>query len=131
MIPEKRLLANRINASKSTGPRTSVGKYRASRNAVRHGLFSILLTAGSSEKITQIAKKLCEYDPFPYRYDVALEVAEAQIMLNRIRVARAKDAAKTFAVSPKLEILDCYERRALARRRRAIRKFDALRDDGS
>src|SRR3954462_14574520 len=34
----RRLAANRRNALKSTGPRTSAGKKRSSRNALKHGL---------------------------------------------------------------------------------------------
>ena len=40
MTSLKQIEANRRNALKSTGPRTEEGKYRASRNAVRHGLTS-------------------------------------------------------------------------------------------
>lgn len=39
MISERKLLANRANAKKSTGPRTERGKACSSRNAVTHGLF--------------------------------------------------------------------------------------------
>ena len=34
---EAQLRANRLNAQKSTGPRTEEGKQRASLNATRHG----------------------------------------------------------------------------------------------
>ena len=34
----KQIEANRLNALKSTGPRTEVGKQRSRRNAWRHGL---------------------------------------------------------------------------------------------
>jgi hypothetical protein len=40
MATEAQLLANRNNAQKSTGPRTSEGKAIVSQNAVKHGLFS-------------------------------------------------------------------------------------------
>ena len=45
-----RLRANRLNARKSTGPRTVAGKARAAQNALRHGLFckSIILPGEST-----------------------------------------------------------------------------------
>jgi len=90
MVSNKKRHANRANAQKSTGPRTAAGKSRASRNAMRHGLASVTFApTGYSERITQIANKLCEHDPFPYRYEVALEIAEAQVLIDRIRLARA------------------------------------------
>ncbi len=39
-VSEKKLIANRRNAQKSTGPKTPYGKLRSSRNAVKHGLYS-------------------------------------------------------------------------------------------
>jgi len=38
MASEARILANRLNAQKSTGPRTAEGKAAVSQNAVKHGL---------------------------------------------------------------------------------------------
>ena len=38
MATERQISANRRNASKSTGPKTSIGKRRASGNSYRHGL---------------------------------------------------------------------------------------------
>jgi hypothetical protein len=38
MVSDKQLEANRLNALRSTGPKTPEGKFRASRNAVKHGL---------------------------------------------------------------------------------------------
>ena len=35
---EARILANRANALKSTGPRTEAGKLHARRNSLQHGL---------------------------------------------------------------------------------------------
>jgi hypothetical protein len=38
MTSEAQVLANRLNAQKSTGPRTTEGKAAVSQNAVKHGL---------------------------------------------------------------------------------------------
>jgi hypothetical protein len=38
-VSERKLKANRENAKKSTGPRTSRGKGFSRRNALKHGLF--------------------------------------------------------------------------------------------
>ncbi len=40
MSTEAQILANRLNAQKSTGPRTSQGKAVASQNSVKHGLLA-------------------------------------------------------------------------------------------
>ena len=40
MPSEKQILANRLNARRSTGPRTLAGKYNSRRNAFKHGLTS-------------------------------------------------------------------------------------------
>jgi len=40
MATEAQIIANRTNAQASTGPVTSAGKLRVSRNAVSHGLYS-------------------------------------------------------------------------------------------
>ena len=40
MATEAQILANRYNAQKSTGPRTSEGKSAVSQNAVKHGLLT-------------------------------------------------------------------------------------------
>jgi hypothetical protein len=47
-VSDRKRRANRANAKKSTGPRTSEGKRRSSRNAVKHGLLSdhLVITAG-------------------------------------------------------------------------------------
>ncbi len=49
--PQRKIEANRRNAQKSSGPRTSEGKRRSSRNAVKHGLLArhVVLTDHANE----------------------------------------------------------------------------------
>ena len=48
MPTDAQINANRANAARSTGPRTEDGKARASRNALRHGGYSLTYGADSA-----------------------------------------------------------------------------------
>jgi hypothetical protein len=57
---------NRLNAQKSTGPRTQEGKQKSSLNALRHGLTSHLrVLPGEDPELYQLHLRtfLDEYDP--------------------------------------------------------------------
>jgi hypothetical protein len=47
---EKRLASNRLNAQRSTGPRTVAGKRTVSRNAISHGIHARDVVAAPSER---------------------------------------------------------------------------------
>ena len=49
MATDKQIKANRENAKKSTGPKTSEGKAAVSKNAVKHGLFTDSVVTGETE----------------------------------------------------------------------------------
>ena len=58
MLSEKQLEANRRNAQKSTGPKTTEGKSNSSRNNLRHGLtgqISLLPTEDREILIRKVA----------------------------------------------------------------------------
>jgi hypothetical protein len=152
MTSELKVLANRQNAKKSTGPRTKTGKSRASRNAVRHGLERVDFgNPGYPAQVERLARAICPDASDPFRYEQALIMAETQTILARVRAARiaaierdsparllgrgdesapqALDETERLSRAlPDLLSLERYERRALSRRRRAIRRFDALAD---
>jgi len=56
MTSDRQFAANRLNAKKSTGPRTENEKQRSRRNAIRHGL--------SAETIIKVIKDRAEYEEF-------------------------------------------------------------------
>jgi hypothetical protein len=61
-MSDRRMLANRTNASKSTGPQSPAGKAVASRNALRHGLRSNqrLLDGEDPEEFAELQADLLE-----------------------------------------------------------------------
>ena len=89
------LLANRTNASKSTGPQTADGKAAASRNALRHGLRSnqLLLDGEDPEEFAELQADLL--DALAPVGAVELSLAERIVIAiwRQRRLARAEAAA--------------------------------------
>src|SRR5688500_8388717 len=89
MTSDRRISANRENASKSTGPRTANGKTQSSRNALRHGLAaSNARPPMANEKIMRLAAMICDNSAEPIEKELAITIAECQITLAGVRAAR-------------------------------------------
>ena len=59
MATERQIAANRRNAGNSTGPRSSGGKKRASRNSYRHGLAAaVTTTEEDAKRIERLARRI-------------------------------------------------------------------------
>ncbi len=66
MSSEAQILANRLNAQKSTGPRTSGGKAVVSQNTLRHGLTAandVICSESQADFEQYRAQLLAELDP--------------------------------------------------------------------
>ena len=123
MTSERRLAANRANAAKSTGPRSSAGKAVARFNAWAHGLAAPASSEpGADREILGLARAIVEEAGREDLLGLAIRVAEADIDLRRIRRAGASAEPPRRA-----DALERYERRASSRRKSAVRAFDAAR----
>lgn len=145
MISHRKRAANQRNSARSTGPRTSAGKARSSRNALRHGLaIAVARDAAGSLEIERLSRVITGGRRDPVLLYHARIAAEAELEILRVRAARAaliNEAARdriiysplrepertTVAVlraAAQFPRYDRYERRALSRRRRALRALD-------
>ena len=81
----RQIAANRKNARKSTGPRTSAGKQRACRNAYRHGL-SIQTDDGEScDAVESLVRRIAPGSTDQDLLHWAAVAARARLELARIR----------------------------------------------
>ena len=80
-----RIRANRLNAKKSTGPKTVAGKQRSATNAVLHGFAAKTRDIPSHPDIDRFVELICDGDERSQLVGAAREVAEAQSELNSIR----------------------------------------------
>ena len=98
MTSERQRRANRLNARSTTGPKTALGKSRAARNALRHGLnVSLLSDPAVAPEVETMAQKIAGPRPNAEALERARRIAEAEVDLNRVRAYRRNLIARTLA----------------------------------
>jgi hypothetical protein len=103
MTSQRKIVANRHNSRKSSGPRTAAGKKRASRNALRHGLRAITNRPPlPADEIERLARTICGEGDDPILFAKAVAIAENELALRAIReqeVACVERLRETTAVA--------------------------------
>jgi hypothetical protein len=89
MTSARKIAANRINAQRSCGPRSMVGKGRVSANALRHGLAALKhCDLMRPRDIDLMARAMCGDDVDPLLFERAQLVAESELLLRCVRAER-------------------------------------------
>ena len=132
MATAKQIAANRRNGLLGRGPKTSAGKGRSSRNALKHGL-SIPVNRDKTlrRQIEVLARILAQSEAGMGQARAAaeaeLELARAraalEAVLTRAGIGGPEQGAALINVLPELQRLERYERRAFSQLRRALRNL--------
>jgi hypothetical protein len=145
---DRQIAANRRNARRSTGPRSGTGRKRSSRNSFRHGLGArVTADAERIKRVERLARKIAGAASDFVALECAMRIAQAEFdlaQIHRIKLAlisrviasgddRTPDALGASDQDRSAEAIRCaiqelmwidrYERRAAARRARALDTF--------
>jgi len=93
MSSEKQIAANRANARRSTGPKTSAGKARSRANAWKHGLTAeqVVIPGEDAQQLKAIRRELWEeFQPLPGLESLFVErLAYYEWRMRRVLVLEA------------------------------------------
>jgi hypothetical protein len=97
MTSARKRQANRANSRASTGPKTPLGRARAARNALKHGLrMPVLRDPACAAEVNDLVRLLTAEKVGPQTRVLLQQFAEAQVDLVRIKEARHDLVAEAF-----------------------------------
>jgi hypothetical protein len=120
MATDRQIAANRSNGSLGRGPKTSAGKARASRNALKHGLSIPINRDKALRRQIEVLARILAQSEGGNVFGQARAAAEAEFELARARAVLEGGSYARRDYS-ELQRLELYERRAFSKRRRALR----------
>jgi hypothetical protein len=133
----KQIEANRRNAQKSTGPKTTEGKAAVSMNALRHGLRArtVVLPGENRDEFNQLCDDLeVEWEPQSRTEQFYVEqMAVSQWKLARMEVGEAAIFEDVESSTTKIPLLDrlwqaeCRLERSYARAQRELERLQSAR----
>ena len=86
MTSEQQRASNRLNAAKSSGPRSSAGRRRASGNSYRHGLAASQPSIGEqTQRFEELAREIAGDTANPVVLQHARAAAQAELDLGQVR----------------------------------------------
>jgi hypothetical protein len=95
MASEKQIAANRRNSMRSTGPKSRSGKFRSSRNALKHGFsLGFALDPTSIRRVNSLIGKLLGEGASKDMERAAEEFARAQVHISSVREVQSKALAE-------------------------------------
>ena len=92
-MSKKKILANRLNSKKSTGPKSEAGKRKSSLNSIKHGLYGekIAIIGENIDEINDITERLVkELKPIGINQEIIVsKMVDLAIRLRRIPLLEA------------------------------------------
>jgi hypothetical protein len=132
-ISERKLQANRANAQRSTGPRTTAGKAVSCRNALKHGILSSTIDlASATQGLDTSSSPPCgSLVSAVFMPDSPLgQIIRVRCKLEKILIFESECAQRPNGLEQNARLIYRYERMLTRKLHAYIREHASLKDEG-